>query len=154
MGAEKSFAEIAEAAGVDEDRIRRVLKLAILNGLFKEPRPGFVSHTGMSALMSQQDVGVSAVVGHVIDDIYPASCKLADTMEKYPIPKNRLIETPFAMAFETGEPFFDYMEKHPARIQRFHEAMRAINSAGPYSGEALAQGYDWSPWSSGTFVDV
>lgn len=115
---EKSFAEIAEAIGVDEDRTRRVLKLAMTNGLFKEARPGFVSHTGVSALMAQNTMSVKAVVGHVIDDIYPASCKLADTMEKYPVPKNRLIETPFAMAYQTGEPFFDYMQKHPHRINR------------------------------------
>ena len=75
---------------------------------------------------------MKAPVGHLIDDMYPASCKLADTMEKYPVPKNRLIETPFAMAYETGEPFFDYMKKHPPRLNRFHEAMRAINSSGTY----------------------
>ncbi|KAL8926659.1 MAG: hypothetical protein Q9208_002733 [Pyrenodesmia sp. 3 TL-2023] len=154
VGGEKSFAEIAEACGVDEDRTRRVLRLAMTNGLFKETNPGSVSHTGMSALMAQNTMSVKAVVGHVIDDIYPASCKLADTMEKYPVPKDRLIETPFAMAFQTDEPFFDYMRKHPARINRFHEAMRAINSTGPYSGEALAQGYDWSELESGTLVDV
>lgn len=151
---EKSFAEIAEAIGVDEDRTRRVLGLAMMNGLFKEARPGFVSHTGVSALLAQNTMSVKAVVGHVIDDIYPASCKLVDTMEKYPAPKNRLIETPFAMAYQTGEPFFDYMKKHPHRINRFHEAMRAINNSGPYSGETLAQGYDWSPFKSGTLVDV
>ncbi|ERF73025.1 hypothetical protein EPUS_07119 [Endocarpon pusillum Z07020] len=151
---EKSFAEIAEAIGVDEDRTRRVLKFAMTNGLFKEARPGFVSHTSVSALMAQNTMGVNAVVGHVIDDTYPASCKLADTMEKYPVPKNRLIETPFAMAYQTGEPFFDYMKKHPHRINRFQEAMRAINNSGPYSGETLAQGYDWSPFESGTLVDV
>ena len=139
---------------MDEDRTRRVMRLAMTNGLFKETRTGFVSHTGMSALMSQNTMSVNAVVGHVIDDIFPASCKLVDAMEKYPVPKNRLIETPFAMAFDTREPFFDYMEKHPARINRFHEAMRAINNTGPYSGEALAQGYDWSEWASGTLVDV
>ncbi len=150
----KSFEDIAKAIGVDEDRTRRVLRLSMTNGLFKETRPGFVSHTGMSALMAQNTMSVKAVVGHVIDDIYPASCKLADTMEKFPVPKNRLIETPFAMAYDTGEPFFDYVKKHPARINRFHEAMRAINNSGPYSGEALAQGYDWSEFKTGTLVDV
>lgn len=154
VGGETSFADIAKAIGVDEDRTQRVLKLAITNGLFKETQPGVVTHTGMSALMAQNIMSVKAVVGHVIDDIYPASCKLADTMEKYPVPKNRLIETPFAMAYNTGVPFFDYMEKYPARINRFHEAMRAINNTGPYSGEALAQGYDWSEFASGKLVDV
>ncbi|KAL8704905.1 MAG: hypothetical protein Q9201_001974 [Fulgogasparrea decipioides] len=151
---EKSFADIANAIGVDEDRTQRVLRLAMTNGVFKETQPGLVSHTGISALMAQNPMSIKAVVGHAIDDIYPASCKLADTMERYPVPENPLIETPFAMAYNTGMPFFDYMEKHPARINRFHEAMRAFNSIGPYSGEALAQGYDWSEWASGTLVDV
>ena len=154
VNGEASFAEIAQACGVDEDRTRRVIKLAITNGLFKEKRPGYVSHTGVSALMAQNTMSVNAVVGHVIDDIFPASCKLADTMEKYPEPKNRLVETPFAMAFNTAEPFFDWMEKHPERINRFHESMRAVNNTGPYSGEALAQGYDWSALKGATLVDV
>lgn len=154
VGGEKSFADIATAIGVDGDRTQRVLKLAMTNGLFKETQPGLVSHTGMSALMAQNTMSVKAVVGHVIDDIYPASCKLADTMEKYPVPENPLVETPFALAYNSQVPFFDYMEKHPNRINRFHEAMRAINNTGPYSGEALAQGYDWGEWAFGTLVDV
>ena len=108
----------------------------------------------MSIFMAENTMGVKAVVGHVINDSYPASYKLAESMKKYPIPKNRLIETPFAMAYETGEPLFDYMEKHPYRINRCHEALRGINSSGPYSGETLAQGYGWSAFKSGTLVDV
>ena len=85
------------------------------NGLFKDTRPGYVSHMDVSALMAQNIMGVNAVVSHVIDDIYPASCMPADTMEEILVPKNRLVEIPFAMAFNSVEPLFDWMEKHPER---------------------------------------
>lgn len=91
----------------------------------------------MSALMAQNTMGVKAVVGHVIDDIYHASWKLADTLEKYPVRNNRPLETPFAIANDTKVPFFHNMEKHPARINRFHEAMRAMSKTGACTGEAL-----------------
>ena len=104
--------------------------------------------------MAQNTISVNAVVGHIIDDIYPASCKVADSIEKYPEPKDRLVETPFTLAFDAKEPFFDYIEKHPHRVNRFHEAMKALNNSGPCSGEVMAKGYDWSEWKDGTLVDV
>ena len=107
------------------------------DGLFKETRPGYVWHTGVSALMAQNTMGVNAVVGYVIDDIYPASCMPADTMEKFPALKNRLVETPLAMAFNTIELFFEWMEKHPDRRNRFHESIRAVNNTGPYSAYVI-----------------
>ena len=104
--------------------------------------------------MAQNAISVNAVVAHIIDDIYPASCKVADSIEKYPEPKNRLLETPFALAFDAKEPFFDYIEKHPHRVNRFHAAMKALNNSGPCSGEVMAKGYDWTEWKAGTLVDV
>lgn len=154
LDGEKSFQEIADAIGVDEDRTRRFLRFAMTNGLFKETRPGFVSHTGVSALLANESMGIKDMIGHTIDDTFPASSKFVESMEKFPHPKNRLVETPFALAFNTEEPFFDYLTKHPARQSRFHAAMRTVNLSGPFSGEAVVRGYDWSEYSSGTLVDV
>lgn len=154
LDGEKSFKEIADAIGVDEDRTRRFLRFAMTNGLFKETRPGFVAHTGISAVLANEQIGIKDMVGHAIDDTFPASSKFVESMEKFPNPKNRLVETPFALAFNTEEPFFDYLKKDPPRQSRFHAAMRTLNSVGPFSGQVIAQGYDWSEYASGTFVDV
>lgn len=124
------------------------------NGLFKETHPGFVSHTAVSALLVNETIGIKDMVGHTTDDLFPASSKLVESMELFPQPKNRLVETPFALAFNSEAPFFDYLAKHPARQNRFHAAMRTLNFSGPFSGEAIARGYDWSEYSSGTMVDV
>ena len=125
------------------------------NGLFRESTPGHVSHTAMSALMAQNTIGgVNAVVGHIIDDIYPASCKVADSIEKFPVPGDRLLETPFALANGAKEPFFEFIARDKMRVERFHEAMKALNQSGPCSGEVMAKGYDWSEWKDRTLVDV
>ncbi|KAI9765801.1 MAG: hypothetical protein M1840_007083 [Geoglossum simile] len=153
LDGESSFADIAQAVGLDEDRVCRIIRLSTTSGIFRETRPGFVAHTGVSALLAMPE-GMKSIAGHVIDDIFPASGKLVESLQKYPQPKNRQFETPFALANNVGEPFFDYLTKHPARSERFHAAMRATDVAGPFSGASLAQGYDWDALNSKVFVDV
>jgi hypothetical protein len=153
LDGESSFADIARAVGLDEDRVCRIIRLSTTSGIFRETRPGFVAHTGVSALLAMP-MGMKDIAGHIIDDIFPAAARLVESLQKYPQPKNRQFETPFALANNVGEPFFDFLAKHPARSERFHAAMRATDMAGPFSGESLAYGYDWDALNSKTFVDV
>lgn len=148
------IADVAKAIGIDEDRTTRVLRLSMTNGVFKEPRTGYVAHTAMSALLLNNTMNVKSVVGHIIDDQFPASCKLAESMERYPVTKDPLTETAFAIANDTKEPFFDFMAKHPARIDRFHSTMSSINTSGMFSADGLVASYDWAQFKSKTLVDA
>ncbi|KNG85214.1 putative O-methyltransferase [Aspergillus nomiae NRRL 13137] len=47
-----SYSEVAATAQADENRLKSVLRLAMTNGLFCEPRPGFVAHNAASALVT------------------------------------------------------------------------------------------------------
>lgn len=139
---EKSLQEVADVIGVDEDRTRRFLRFAMTNGVFKETRPGFISHTGVSALMANETMRIKDMIGHTIDDTFPASSRLVESMEKFPRPKNGSVETPFPRAFNIDEPFFDYLKKHPSRQNRFHAAMRTVNYSEPFGGEGVGRGYN------------
>ncbi|KAK6373984.1 uncharacterized protein PV06_02840 [Exophiala oligosperma] len=45
----RGFSDIAEDAGVDEGLLRRILREAMTNRIFCEPRVGFVAHTAASS---------------------------------------------------------------------------------------------------------
>lgn len=153
LDGEASFGEIAKAVGLDEDRVCRIIRLATTSGIFKEIRPGFASHTGASALLSMP-TGPKDVVGSVIDDVFPATAKLVESLKKHPTPQKPMLETSFGLAHNTTEPFFDYLKKDPARSERFHAAMKASDAAGPFSGASLKSGYAWDELEAGVFVDV
>lgn len=54
---EISFSSLAEKAGLDLDRVTRIVRVMITHRFFQEHRPGFVSHTANSyALHSDEDL--------------------------------------------------------------------------------------------------
>ncbi|KAK8064425.1 S-adenosyl-L-methionine-dependent methyltransferase [Apiospora phragmitis] len=48
-----SFAEISSQCGLDEDRLTRILRFAMINLLFREQPAGHVRHTPLSAHLAQ-----------------------------------------------------------------------------------------------------
>ncbi|KAE8329603.1 hypothetical protein BDV39DRAFT_213726 [Aspergillus sergii] len=61
------YSEVAATSKVDENRVKSVLRLAMINRLFCEPHPDFVAHNAASALL----------------ETYPASVKLVEATEGY-----------------------------------------------------------------------
>ena len=73
LDGEISYADVAKKAGLDEDRIRRVMQYAMTNGFFDEPKPGYVKHSASSAAIAR-DEKLRAMVGHNCEEVYPAVC--------------------------------------------------------------------------------
>ncbi|KAF2848078.1 S-adenosyl-L-methionine-dependent methyltransferase [Plenodomus tracheiphilus IPT5] len=150
---EVSFAEIAKAVGIDEDRVTRIIRLAVTSGVFQEARPGFVSHTGMSSVLATNQ-GASDIFGMALEDEIGAIGHFVNALKKYPEPQNRLLETPFALAHNIDKPYYEWVSKDQRRVERFQRAMRANDSGGPFSSECLTHGYDWNALNAKLFVDM
>lgn len=150
---EASFGEIAKAVGIDEDRVTRIIRLAVTSGVFQEIHTGFVSHTGMSSVLAANQ-GASDIFGMALEDEIGAIGHFVEALKKYPEPQNRLLETPFALAHKTDKPYYEWVSKDQRRVERFQRAMRANDSGGPFSSECLTHGYDWNSLNAELFVDM
>lgn len=153
LDGEATFAEIAKAVGLDEDRMTRIIRLAITAGVFKESRPGFVAHTAMSSVLASNP-GASDIFGMLLDDEIEACGHSVEALRKYPEPKNRMIETPFALAHNANKPYYEWVSTDIRRMERFQRAMKANDIKGPFSSECLTHGYDWDALNAHVFVDI
>ncbi|KAI9838008.1 MAG: hypothetical protein M1819_006162 [Sarea resinae] len=146
-----SFEELASKVGLDIDRVQRVVRQAMTCRIFTEPRDEYVAHTATSKLL--RDPGVSAWVGHNLEEHFPASAKLSDTFEKYEHSKEP-DQSALTVAFDYSGSYWDLITEHPDRAQRFSDAMGWATDGGAYSTEHLANGFDWAKLGKATVVDV
>ena len=75
MGEEATFAQIAQRCNLNKPDVRRIIRHAISNRLFKETRKGVVAHTAMSKLVVE-DPQFRDYVGLGSDDIWAAAEKV------------------------------------------------------------------------------
>lgn len=150
---ETSFEEIAKAIGIDEDRVTRIIRLAVTSGIFQEHRSGFVSHTGISSVLAKNQ-GASDIFGMVLEDEIGAIGHFVHALKKYPKPQNRLLESPFALAHNTDKPYYEWISKDQRRVERLQRAMRANDGDGPLGSACLTHGYDWNALDAQLFVDI
>ncbi|KIW93077.1 uncharacterized protein Z519_05682 [Cladophialophora bantiana CBS 173.52] len=152
LDGEKSFSDVAKDANVDEARLKRVLRQAMTNKIFCEPRVGFVAHTAASSALVR-DQGTLNWVGYTLGESFPASTKVVEATEKWG-PSEEKNHCGWNIAFDTDLPIFQYLSSHPQRAGRFAETMKALTSTDGYHIRHLTDGYPWGDFTEGTVVDV
>lgn len=156
-----SFDAVAKAVGLSTDRVRRILRHAMTNNMFHEPRPGYVGHSGLSSIIIRQPTSKSWIL-HNLEDVptskfIPALKKWGDSLEP--------TETGCQLAF-------DYLASHPTeswwtflendgdgegrgyRMQRFAEAMSWVSGGMNDNYDYLLKGFNWGSLGEATVVDV
>lgn len=83
VGQETTFAEMAELSGQTESNIRKVVRAAIAQRIFEEPRPGVIIHSAASRLLAESP-GVHDYVATVADELWPAAAQTCNAWAKYP----------------------------------------------------------------------
>ncbi len=152
LDGQKKFADVAKDAGVDEGRLKRVLRQAMTNRIFCEPRVGFVAHTAASSALVR-DKGTLNWVGYTLGESFPASAKVVEATEKWG-PSEEKNHCGWNIAYDTDLPIFQYLSSHPDRAERFAETMKALTSTDGYNIRHLVEGYPWGNLADGTVVDV
>ncbi|KAK2739529.1 hypothetical protein FQN55_009405 [Onygenales sp. PD_40] len=147
-----SFTELAASANVDEDHARRMLRYAMTNRIFKEPRVGYVAHTASSSLLVRSE-GIRSWIGFGAEEGYPTSVKMPEAMEKFRGSQSAH-ECAYNLAFETDLSYFQHLALFPERQKRFAVSMREATSAGGWSTSHLVSGYPWETIGESTVVDV
>ncbi|GAD92073.1 hypothetical protein AN5415.2 [Paecilomyces variotii No. 5] len=147
-----TFAEIAKARSVDEDYLKRILRYAMTNRIFREPESGLVAHTSVSALLVRSK-SLNDWVGYTCEETYPASAKLVEAYEKYGA-SQKPNEAAYGVAFNTDKPMFAHLAEFPERERRFANTMIEMTSTEGYGVHHLVDGYEWEDIGKATVVDV
>lgn len=167
LDGEISYAAIAAKTNLAEGRVRRILRHAMTNHIFKESRPGYVAHTATSAVPARNPTLISWI-GHNVDEVGASSTKMVEAMERWGDSED-LIETGYGLAFgvdqEKGEggnsSFFKFLqddgegERKGWRMQRLGEAMESMKGGdGTLDVAHVHNGFDWEGLRKATVVDV
>ncbi|KAM7191003.1 O-methyltransferase [Rhypophila sp. PSN 637] len=155
-----TLAELQEKTSLDAINLARIIRLAMTNGIFREPSPGVVAHTAASRVLAE-DGDLEAWIGFNAEDIFPASAHVLQALKTHP-EATSLTRTGFNFAFETvdKEPMFATFGKDPNRARRMGRAMASLTGGEGYEVSYFVNteggGYDLSEIDAkgGTFVDV
>ncbi|RMZ77384.1 hypothetical protein DV737_g4391, partial [Chaetothyriales sp. CBS 132003] len=135
----RSFSDVAKDAGVDEGHLRRMLREAMTNRIFCEPRAGFVAHTAASSALIR-DKGTLNCLGYTMEETFPASAKVVEATKAFGASEEPT-QCGWNLAFNTELPLFQYLSNHAERAERFGETMKALTSTDGYHVRHLVNGY-------------
>jgi len=154
LDGEASYAAIAKATGQDETNIRRVIRHAITNRIFREPRDGFVAHTAASAVFVK-DQQMADWSGLCSIEFFGAAAKTVEAMKQYP-GSQEPNETGYSLYHCPGQPMFADIAKDPARSKRFGNAMASLTGGEGYEIQYTIDNYPWEELDAkgATIVDV
>jgi hypothetical protein len=145
---------------LDRINLARILRLAMTNGIFREPSPGVIAHTAASRVLAE-DENMQAWVGFNGEDIFRAAGHVLQSLKADP-EATSLTRAGFQFAFDTvdKEPMFATFGKDPERARRMGRAMASLTGGEGYEPAYFVDvekgGYDFSDLDAagGTFVDV
>lgn len=155
-----SFADIAAKLGLPEYRVHRILRHAMTFRIFREPRPGYVAHTGPSAAFVQNPL-LNDWVSFNLDEVWPADTKLAEALRRFSDseePGDSAIG--LAYNFPKGKTYWDFVandgegENKGWRQKRFAQAMKFTAAGNPHAHHHLHAAFDWAGLGKATVVDV
>lgn len=83
VGQEMTFAEMADLSGQTESNIRKIVRAAIAQRIFEEPRPGVIIHSASSRLLAENP-RVHDYVATISDELWPAAAQTCNAWAKFP----------------------------------------------------------------------
>lgn len=147
-----SYTEIAEKTGLDETNAKRLIRHAMTNRIFQEPRPGYVAHTAASRILLD-DHAMSDWVGVCASEFFQAAAKSVEALQKFP-DSQETTEAGYAEYFCPGKPMFASLSADPVRAKRFGGAMVSLTGGEGYEPQYLVDNYPWENLGEATVVDV
>ncbi|KAH0277603.1 hypothetical protein KCU91_g3061, partial [Aureobasidium melanogenum] len=140
-----AFEDVAELASVPKSQLIRVTRIAAMAGFLREPKPGHVVHSALSAQFVLEPFSLDALL-FVSDVANPTSMQMTKATKTYG-ESHKLDQTSYQLAFHTTpESVVD------TKLCRQHAAFDRL-SAYNYIPD-LSSMYDWQSLGAGTVVEV
>lgn len=147
---ETSFEEAAQKSGMALRDFEIIVRYAMTNFIFHEPRPGYIAHTAASRVLKENRL-ISSLMGMGTDELFPGLVKEIETLEKYP-GSEEPTESGWALANNASVPMFEELaDHHPKRAETM---AFAIETLGTLISDSVALEYDWASLGTATIVDV
>lgn len=150
-----SYADLAAAAGVPEQRLKSIIRMAMTNTLFREQPDGkHVCHSATSALLARNS-DVYAYANYMCAKSAPTAMHMAAAHQRWGPTSMRTYETAYNIAFDTDLPFFDHLGRDEAKMDEFARYMRNVRSSEGIDLKHLVTGFTWQDIrDGGVVVDV
>ncbi|KAF3153509.1 hypothetical protein TWF225_001752 [Orbilia oligospora] len=150
-----SFEDLGSKVNIPATKLGQVLRYAMTNHIFYEPRDGYVAHTASSLLLRDENLPASAWVGVCVDEFFHASTNATKALKNFPhhedIEKSAFSISPMF----NGKGYFEYLSTDPELSRRFGLSMSQWSSGVGLKADSLIKGYNWGKLPKGaTIVDV
>lgn len=147
-----SYTEIAAQTGLDETNAKRLIRHAMTNRIFTEPRPGYVAHTAASRVLLD-DAAMVDWVGVCTSEFFQAAANSVEALQKFGNSQDPT-ETGYSEYWCPGKPMFETMLADPMRGKRFGGAMISLTGGEGYEVDYVVDNYPWEELGDATVVDV
>ncbi|PQE12938.1 6-hydroxytryprostatin B O-methyltransferase protein [Rutstroemia sp. NJR-2017a BBW] len=107
---EITFADIACKIAMDVSDTERILRMAMTQRIFSEPRPGVVAHTAISRAIATTPL-LSSYLGLLTEEIWLGSFRVVDAMAKWP-GSNEPDETGYNLASGITDAYFEGLKRN------------------------------------------
>ncbi|KAI1171048.1 O-methyltransferase-domain-containing protein [Nemania sp. FL0916] len=146
-----SVAEIAQMAGMDENRTGRVMRMLATQRIFEEVdgEPGSFTHTAISACLAR-DGDLHALADMQMDDGLAAASESDAVVSGRPSAPDA---PPSAFSERFGTSMYQYYEQRPDKARRFGQAMVSRANM-DRSIELLHTCFPWESLKDGKVVDI
>ncbi|PON27705.1 O-methyltransferase [Trichoderma gamsii] len=124
--------------------LRRLMRLAIANNIFQEPKIGSVAHNRASLLLLEDESLASWTAFYTMDLLAPISQTVA-AMKAWPGSQE---------TNETAKSFFDHLQADEARARRYDLMLQSHGQREGYDVSHTVSGYPWAKLGKGTVVDM
>jgi 6-hydroxytryprostatin B O-methyltransferase len=152
LDASVSYTSVANAAKVPEHQLRQIARMAMTNGLFREPSPNMLAHTPLTAHLATNPVYFETTLFQT-ETTASIAGKMTEMTRKYggsEMPD----ETAHNIAMETDLPFFRYLSINPTIAARLQQAMKFVAGAEETHTAHLVEMFDWAGLGMTEVVDV
>ncbi|KAF2968554.1 hypothetical protein GQX73_g5048 [Xylaria multiplex] len=116
---EISLKELADRAGLDLDRVSRVVRMLITFRFFEEKTPGFISHSS-SSIVLLKDEELRCTVHYTLDELLKAAADSNISLKSTPFEADNQ-NCPFKTRHGLG--IFEWYNANPYNASRFARAM-------------------------------
>ena len=147
-----SYASLAEVANVPEYQLRQIVRMAITNGIFREPSPDMLTHTPLSAYIADNAIYAETTLFQT-ETTASTALKMTEMTSKYN-GSEKIDQTAHNLAMDTDVPFFSYLGRNPAIAARLQAAMKFLADAEKTDTQHLVEMFDWAGLGEAEVVDV
>ncbi|KAI1407126.1 S-adenosyl-L-methionine-dependent methyltransferase [Hypoxylon sp. FL1857] len=138
---EVSFKELATRCNIDEHDLSRLMRTAIANHIFHEPRKGFVIHSAISKYLAEVPL-LHSWIGLVCEEMWPLQHLVVEAIQKWPGSQEQQ-HTAYGLANPDGKSYFEALGEDPTRAQRFSDGMKYLQSAPAFALTHLFTDLGW-----------